>query len=139
MFYLIPVLNNSTRDKVKAIYICICQLVKQEILGNLFKEIFEAYFNWHLNFAVIKIIQDITNLNEREAVQNLINKVLTLENVESIATKTISIISLSEIDFDKMRIFLKDIYLIADRNEYVFCLESMVKEIWDRFKPLDEV
>jgi hypothetical protein len=138
MFYLIPLLNNDTKQKVKAFYICFKNFLGGSISGEQLKVLFTNYLTWNLRIAMYSVIEHIKSEKEREDMKKLYNTVLTEENITRLNKSTIYIIAGNEKDLDKKSIVIDDIFLIAKKNEFLFSLWDLLLEMWNRYKPLVE-
>ena len=138
MFYLIPILNNDLNQKCKAFYICFKHFLGGSISGEQLKSIFNNYLCWNLRVAVNNIILFIESESERCEVKKLYDTILTEENINRLNKSTILLIAGNEKDLDKKSIVIDDIFLIVKKNEYIFNLWSLLLEMWNRYRPLDE-
>ena len=138
LFYLIPILNNSVKEKVKSFFKCVITLNEGPILGKNLNFYFEKYYQWNLRLAVKSVISFIQDEEEKESVTKLYDIVLKEENVAKISAATVSIIIPNNKDFENFRININEIYLIGEKIKYSFCLRSMMKEVRNKNTPLEE-
>lgn len=138
LLFLIPILENSPREKGKAFFYCTLKIHDSALNGKELKYYFDYYYKWNLSEAPSILYNSVTNPEEKEGYNKFIEKVATIINVNKVINETLNLLAAREDDLQKKRVVIQDIFLIERRIEYAFDFQKMNKELTMRFKPEDE-
>ena len=138
LLLLIPILNNTLREKAKAFFICTQKIHGSALNGKDLKYYFDYYFKWNLIEAPNIIYKCLPDSHDKEGYEKFIKKVATKPNVEKVINETMNLIAAKAEDLEKKRIIIQDLFHIGNTIEYSLDLEKMINQLTTRFRLEDE-